>query len=64
MRHSSAYPDKGRSFETTTNLFDLYCLWRSAEGEDPSASDLLGFFGRIPVEILYLMNTGGDNPAD
>ena len=64
MRDRGAYPDKGHPFETTTHLFDLYCLGRSAEGEDPPAGDFLAFFGGILVEVLYVMNAGRNHPTD
>src|SRR3990167_9205614 len=64
MRHRGAYSDKGRPFKTTAHLFDLHYFGGSAEAADPLVGEFLAFFGGILIEILNLINAGGNYPTD
>src|SRR5262245_31051233 len=64
MRNCGAYPEKGHAFKMTMHLFDLDCIGRSAEAENPPAGDVLAFFAWIDVEILDFMDASCNYPTD
>src|SRR5438445_8000241 len=64
MRHRGTRPDEGAPVKAPDNLFDLHCLWRSAEAEDPLAGDLLAFLGGAPVDVFHFMNAGRNDAAN